>query len=325
MHAITVTAPGGPEVLRWEEVPDPVPGSGEVLIRVAASAVNRADLLQRQGLYPPPPGASPLLGLECSGAIAALGDGVTGWTAGQPVCALLAGGGYAELAVAPVGQLLPVPTGVPPEDAAGLPEVACTVWSNLIDAGGLAAGHRLLVHGGASGIGTLAIQTGVALGARVAVTVGSDEKASLCRALGAELAVNYREQDFVSAVEDAFGGADLILDNMGAAYLERNLNALAPDGRLMVIGLQGGARAELDLGALLRRRGAVFALALRSRSAADKARIVAGVRGDLWPLIESGRIRTTTSRRFPLRDAAAAHRHLESGANTGKVILTVAQ
>lgn len=325
MRAITVTAPGDPQVLRWEEVADPVPGRGEVLIRVAATAVNRADLLQRQGLYPPPPGASPLLGLECSGVIAAVGEGVFGWSAGDQVCALLAGGGYAELAAAPVGQLLPVPAGIPLEDAAGLPEVACTVWSNLLDAGGLAAGHRLLVHGGASGIGTFAVQTGVALGARVAVTVGSEEKASLCRGLGAELAINYRTEDFVSVVGDGFGGADLILDNMGAAYLERNLTALAPDGHLMVIGLQGGARAELDLGALLRRRGAIFALALRSRPAADKARIVAGVRRDLWPLIESGRIRTTTSRRFRLPDAAAAHRHLESGANTGKVILTVAQ
>jgi putative PIG3 family NAD(P)H quinone oxidoreductase len=267
MRAIVITEPGGPEVLQLREVPDAVAGPGEVLVRVRATAVNRADLLQRTGNYSPPPGASPYPGLECSGTIEALGEGVTGWTVGDEVCALLAGGGYAELVAVPVGQLLPVPAGLTLLEAAALPEVVCTVWSNVFLTAALQPGETLLVHGGSSGIGTMAIQLASAVGATVAVTAGSAEKLERCRALGASVLVNYKENDFVEAVRTATGGrgADVILDNMGAAYLARNVEVLAVNGRLVVIGLQGGARAELDIGALLRKRAAVIATSLRAR------------------------------------------------------------
>lgn len=325
MHAITITAPGGPEVLTWAELPSPVPGPGEVLVTVTASAVNRADLLQRQGFYPPPPGASDVLGLECSGTVAALGPDVAGWSVGEECVALLAGGGYAEQVAVPVGQLMRVPAGVDLLSAAALPEVACTVWSNVVMLAGLRAGETLLVHGGAGGIGTFAIQAARALGAHVAVTAGSAEKLERCRELGAEILVSYRDEDFVESVREATGGhgADVILDNMGAKYLARNVELLATGGRLVVIGLQGGTRAELDLGTLLGKRGSVSATTLRSRPLEEKAAICAAVVEQAWPLVESGAIRPVVDRVLPMRDAELAHRAVEAGEHVGKVLLRV--
>ncbi|GAA2916334.1 NAD(P)H-quinone oxidoreductase [Streptomyces thioluteus] len=324
MHAITIPTPGGPDALVWAEVPDPVPGEGEVLVEVAATAVNRADLMQRQGFYDPPPGASPYPGLECSGRIVALGPGVSGWAVGDEVCALLAGGGYAEKAVVPVGQLLPVPEGLDVVSAAALPEVTATVWSNVFMLAHLRPGETLLVHGGGSGIGTMAVQLAKAVGARVAVTAGGTEKLERCRALGADILIDYREQDFVEELRKVTGGvgADVILDIMGAKYLARNVDALAVNGRLAVIGLQGGRKAELDLGKLLSKRAAVMATTLRSRPLAEKTAIVAAVREHVWPLVSGGRVRPVVDRALPLREAAAAHRIVEESAHVGKVLLT---
>lgn len=324
MHAITLPTYGGPEALVWAEVPDPEPAPGEVLLAVAATAVNRADTLQRQGSYPPPPGASVYPGLECSGTICGLGEGVTGWQVAEQVCALLAGGGYAERVAVPAGQLLPLPAGIDVVTAAALPEVACTVWSNIVSVGSLKAGETLLVHGGGSGIGTFAVQLGRALGARVAVTVGSAGKGERCRELGAEIVIRYRDEDFVERLRGQTGGrgADVILDILGASYLSRNVAALAPDGRLLIIGLQGGRQAELDLGALLTKRASVRATSLRGRPLAQKAAIVAGVRREVWPLIEDGRIRPIVDRVLPLSSAAEAHSVLEAGDHVGKVLLT---
>ena len=318
MRAIVIREPGDPDVLEWTQVADPEPEPDEVLIDVAASAVNRADVMQRLGFYPPPKGAPPYPGLEVSGRIAARGADVTGLDVGTEVCALLSGGGYAERVAVPAGQVLPVPRGVDVVDAAGLPEVACTVWSNVFDHGGLRAGETLLVHGGGSGIGTMAIQLAKASGARVVTTVGSAEKAARCRELGADVTVNYREDDFVE-----HGPYDVILDLIGAKYLARNVDALAPGGRLMVIGLQGGTKAELDLGKLLSKRALVHATSLRGRPAQDKARIVAGVREHVWPLLESGQVRPVVDRRVPMADAADAHRLLEESVHVGKILLTV--
>ncbi|HSR24997.1 MAG TPA: NAD(P)H-quinone oxidoreductase [Candidatus Eisenbacteria bacterium] len=328
MKAITVPAPGGPDVLSWAEVPDPEPGPGDVLVGVAATAVNRADLLQRQGHYPPPPGASPYLGLECSGRIVALGPDLPDghdWSVGDEVCALLAGGGYAERVAVPVGQLLPVPQGLTVVEAAALPEVTTTVWSNVFMLAGLRPGETLLVHGGASGIGTMAIQLARAVGAQVFVTAGSQEKLEACRALGASVTINYRDDDFVAAVRDATGGrgVDVILDNMGAKYLARNVDALATNGRLVVIGLQGGTRAELDLGTLMAKRAAVLATTLRARGAEEKAAIVASVREHVWPLIESGEVRPVVDRVLPMTDAARAHAVVEASEHVGKVLLSL--
>jgi putative PIG3 family NAD(P)H quinone oxidoreductase len=324
MHAIVMREPGGPDVLEWTERPDPEPGPGQVLVDVAAGAINRADLLQRQGNYPPPPGAPDTLGLECSGTIAALGDGVTGWEVGEPVCALLAGGGYAERVAVPAGQLLPVPAGVDLVVAASLPEVACTVWSNVVMAANLTPGEIMLVHGGAGGVGTHAIQVGKALGAMVAVTAGSDERLARCAELGADVLINYREQDFVKEMRAATDGrgVDVVLDNMGAAYLERNVDVLARHGRLVIIGMQGGARGELNLGALLGKCAGLTATNLRYRPVEEKAMIIADVALHLWPLIESGEIRPVVSETFPMRQAADAHRAMEAGP-FGKVLLTV--
>ncbi|MER5559395.1 MULTISPECIES: NAD(P)H-quinone oxidoreductase [unclassified Streptomyces] len=324
MYAITIPEPGGPEALIWAEVPDPVPGEGEVLVEVAAAAVNRADVLQRQGFYNPPPGASPYPGLECSGRIAALGPGVSGWSVGDEVCALLSGGGYAQKVAVPAGQLLPVPEGVDLASAAALPEVVCTVWSNVFMVSHLRPGETLLVHGGASGIGTMAIQLGKAVGAKVAVTAGGPDKLARCAELGADILIDYREQDFVDEVLKATdsSGADVILDIMGAKYLERNVRALAVNGRLAIIGLQGGAKAELNLGALLTKRAAVTATSLRGRPAAEKAAIVAAVREHVWPLISGGRVRPVVDRTLPLADAAEGHRVLEASSHVGKVLLT---
>ncbi|GIJ22015.1 NAD(P)H-quinone oxidoreductase [Micromonospora lutea] len=324
MRAITIAEPGGPDVLTWSEVPEPQAGPGEVIVEVRATAVNRADLLQRQGHYPPPPGAPAYPGLECSGVVSAIGPDVAGVQVGDQVCALLAGGGYAERVAVPAGQLLPVPAGVDLVDAAALPEVACTVWSNVVQVARLAAGETLLVHGGGSGIGTFAVQLGAALGATVVATARTTKHDRL-RELGADLLVDYREQDFVEEVWRVTDGrgADVVLDIMGASYLGRNVAALAADGRLVVIGMQGGRKGELDLGALLAKRGTVAATALRSRPLAQKAEIVRGVREQVWPLVEKGRVRPVIDRRMPIADAAQAHRLVESNEHVGKVLLTV--
>ena len=324
MRAVVIDQPGGPDVLTLREVPDPTPGPDEVVLATTAAGVNRADLMQRQGFYPPPPGAPPYLGLECSGRIAAVGSAVTGWQPGDQVCALLAGGGYAEQVAVPAGQLLPVPAGLSLLEAAALPEVACTVYSNVVMYAGLAPGETLLVHGGASGIGTMAIQLGHVLGARVACTASSAEKLARCRELGADLAIDYRHEDFVPAVlEFTEGrGADVILDIIGAAYLPRNVATLATGGRLVVIGLQGGGTGELDLAQLLRKRATVHASTLRSRPAAEKAAIVSGVHAEVWPLVSSGRIRPVIETTLPLTEAAQAHRLMESAQHIGKILLS---
>ena len=324
MRAVTVSEPGGPEVLALAEVPDPEPGPGELVIDVAATAVNRADLLQRQGLYPPPPGASEVIGLECSGTVSAVGPDVEHWKVGDEVCALLAGGGYATRVCVPAGQVMPVPDGVDLVTAAALPEVACTVWSNVFMVAGLQPDERFLVHGGAGGIGTFAIQLASALGARVLTTAGSAEKLAICTDLGADVAINYREDDFVEAVRRATDGhgADVILDNMGASYLGRNVEVLATEGRLVIIGMQGGTKGELDISVLLRKRGAVIATALRSRPTAEKASICAAVAEHVWPLVAEGRIRPIVHTTLPLSEAGDAHALMEAGDNVGKILLT---
>jgi putative PIG3 family NAD(P)H quinone oxidoreductase len=310
-------------VLEYVELPDVEVGPGEILIDVAATAVNRADLLQRQGHYPPPPGASEIMGLECSGTVAALGAGATGFAVGDQVCALLAGGGYATKVAVPAGQVMPVPDGVDLVTAAALPEVAATVWSNMMMVAGLRVGETLLVHGGAGGIGTFAIQLGRALGARVLTTAGTPEKIAFCAELGAEVAINYREQDFVEVVRDATDGhgADVVLDNMGASYLARNVEALASEGRLVVVGMQGGRKGELDLGMLMAKRGAVISTGLRGRPVEEKATICAAVAEHVWPLVADGTIRVVVDRTMPLAEAAAAHARMESGEHTGKIVL----
>jgi putative PIG3 family NAD(P)H quinone oxidoreductase len=323
MHAVVITEPGGPEVLRWTEVPEPEPGPGEVLIEVAASAVNRADVMQRQGHYPPPPGAPPYPGLECAGVIAALGAGVTGWQEGQAVCALLAGGGYAQRVAVPAGQLLPAPATLPLTAAAALPETVCTVYANVFQLARLAPGETLLVHGGGSGIGTTAIQLAKRAGAVVAVTAGSPEKLEVCRQLGADILINYRDDDFAEKLLDVTGGhgADVILDIIGAGYLSRNLAALAPDGRIANIGLQQGRRAELDLSALMAKRGTITATTLRARPAAQKAAIVAAVTAEVWPLADTGELRPVIDRELPMSEVREAHRVMDASAHIGKIVL----
>jgi putative PIG3 family NAD(P)H quinone oxidoreductase len=322
MRAVTVPTPGGPEALMITDLPEPEPGPGEVVVDAVATAVNRADLLQRMGFYPPPPGASDILGLECSGTIRSLGDGVEGWAVGDEVCALLAGGGYAEQVVVPAGQLMRVPKGVPLAVAAALPEVACTVWSNVFMVAHLQPGEKLLVHGGAGGIGTFAIQVAATLGARVFTTAGSADKLELCRALGAERAISYRDDDFVEVLGEA-GGADVILDNMGAKYLDRNVAALATEGRLAIIGMQGGAKGELDIGALMRKRAAVVATTLRARPTDEKAAICRAVQEHVWPLVESGRVKPIVGAELALDDVAEAHTLMDAGGHTGKILLKV--
>jgi putative PIG3 family NAD(P)H quinone oxidoreductase len=323
MHAVVITEPGGPEVLQWTEVPDPVAGPGEVVIDVAASAVNRADVMQRQGFYPPPKGAPPYPGLECSGTVAAVGDGVTGWQPGDQVCALLAGGGYAEKVAVPAGQLLPVPQTTTLAEAAALPETVCTVYSNVFQGARLVKGETLLVHGGGSGIGTTAIQLGKHAGAIVAVTAGSEHKLEACRQLGADILINYREDDFAEKLLEATGGhgADVILDIIGAGYLAKNLAALAPDGRIANIGLQQGRRAELDLSALMAKRGTIMSTTLRARPAAQKAAIVADVALHVWPLVDAGALRPVVDRELPMSQAGEAHRIADASGHTGKIVL----
>jgi putative PIG3 family NAD(P)H quinone oxidoreductase len=325
MRAIVVDAPSR---LVWQEVPAVAAQTGEVVIDIISAGVNRADVLQAAGNYPPPPGASPILGLEVAGRIAELGDGVTSWSVGQPVCALLAGGGYAEKVAVPAGQVMPIPEGVALDEAAALPEVACTVWSNLMMTAHLSPGQLVLLHGGGSGIGTHAIQVAHALGCRVAVTAGSAEKLAVCVELGADVPINYHDEDFVERVRAATdgAGADVIFDIMGASYLDRNVDALALDGRLVIIGLQGGVKAELNLAKLLPKRAGVLATALRSRPVdgpSGKAAIVSETVANVWPMIADGRVRPIVGAELPIEQAAEAHRLLISGDAHGKVLLRV--
>lgn len=323
MRAVVVPEPGGVEALQVVDVEAPEPGPGEVLVRVTAAGVNRADLMQRQGFYDPPEGATPVLGLECSGDVVALGEGVTELSKGEHVVALLSGGGYAEYVAVPAGQVAVAPRGVDLVDAAGLMEVAATVWSNVFMMAKLQHGETLLVHGGASGIGTMAIQLAKAFGARVVVTVGSDEKAAFCRELGADLAINYRETDFVDALDEAGIKADVILDIVGAKYLDQNVRALNTAGRLVVIGLQGGVKGELNLNRLLMKRAAVMATSLRARPTQEKAAIVSAMVAQVWPLVADGTVRPIVHARMPLDQVRDAHQVLEDSSHTGKVLLTL--
>lgn len=331
MRAIELNGFGGPEVMEWTVTVDPEPGPGEVLVEVIAAGVNRADVMQRRGFYPPPADASSVPGLECSGTVVALGDGVTEWAVGDRVCALLAGGGYAELVAVPATQLLPIPDGLDPVAAAGLPEVAATVWSNLVTTAGLRSGQLVLIHGGGGGIGTHAIQVARQLGARVAVTAGSDEKLAKCAELGAELLINYKTQDFVEVLaaepsQAGGAGADVILDNMGAKYLERNVEALASHGQLVVIGMQGGVAGTLNLGTLLGKWGTVHATNLRSRprtGPGGKAEVIAAVRAQLWPLVAAGEVVPVVFAELPITEAGRAHELLDSPETFGKVVLRV--
>jgi putative PIG3 family NAD(P)H quinone oxidoreductase len=323
MRAVLCREPGGPDVLEVRDVPAPEPGPNEVLLDIAASAVNRADLMQRQGNYPPPSGASDILGLECAGTVSKVGPGVERWHVGDRVCALLTAGGYADQVAVPSGQLLPVPDTMELVQAAALPEVVATVWSNVFMLAALQPDEVFLVHGGGGGIGTMAIQLAHALGARVATTVGSAEKAEVCRSLGADVAIDYKQQDFVEEVRRLSpGGADVILDNMGAAYLARNVDALAMEGRLVIIGLQGGTKAELDIGALLRKRGAVIATFLRALPPEKKAAIIASVEANAWPLIADGTVRPIVHTTIDLDDVRSAHELVEASSHIGKVVLT---
>jgi putative PIG3 family NAD(P)H quinone oxidoreductase len=325
MKAVEIAQPGRPDVLRLAERPRPEPRAGEVLVRVAAAGVNRPDLMQRQGKYPPPPDASDIPGLEIAGTIETVGADVTAWRAGDPVCALVSGGGYAEYCTAPAPQCLPVPGGFSMVEAAAIPETFFTVWHNVFERGRLASGETLLVHGGASGIGTAAIQLARAFGARVLATAGSPEKCAACARLGAERAIDYRREDFVTAVREATGGrgVDVILDMVGGDYTPRNLACLAVEGRLVQIAVQKGARVEVDLLAIMQKRLTVTGSTLRPRPVEEKAAIARALRERVWPLLESGRVRPVIYETFPLARAADAHRALESGQHIGKVVLTV--
>ncbi|MFF5082047.1 NAD(P)H-quinone oxidoreductase [Actinoplanes sp. NPDC000266] len=318
MHAIVIED----KKLALREVPDPVPAEGEVVVDVTAAGVNRADVSQRQGFYPPPPGAPVYPGLECAGVISAVGPGVSGRHVGERVSALLSGGGYAQRVAVPAGQLLPVPTGLSLHEAAALPEVSCTVWSNSVDRDRLRKGKTFLVHGGGSGIGTFAIQLGHALGATV-ITTARASKHDRLRELGADLCIDYTTDDFVAATKDFTdgAGADVVLDIVGAKYLSRNIEALAPNGRITVIGMQGGRKAELDLVQLMAKRGSVSSTSLRARPLADKARIVSAVARDVWPLVEAGAIKPIIHTTMPLAEAAEAHSLMESSDHLGKILL----
>ncbi|GGR11651.1 NAD(P)H quinone oxidoreductase [Streptomyces cinereoruber] len=316
MKAVSIKEHGGPEVLEWIEVEDPTPAAGEVVVDVVASALNRADVMQRWGLYPLQPGWSPYPGLEVSGRVGAIGEGVTGWQVGDEVCALLTGGGYAQKVAVPAGQLLPVPKGIDLVEAAGLPEITATVWSNLVMTAGLKAGETLLVHGGAGGVGTMAIQVAKALGARVVTTVGGPEKAERARELGADTAIDYRTEDFTE-----HGPYDVILDVVGGDYLERNVRSLAADGRLVVIGLQKGLEGQLNLAEIVFKRASVHGTTLRTRSKEYKAEVVAEVRKNVWPMIESGAVQLIVERTVPMAEAAEGHRLMEAGGHLGKILL----
>ena len=326
MRAVLATEPGGPEVLEVVDLPDPQPGPGEILVRVAAAGVNRADVMQRRGLYPPPPDASPVLGLEMAGTVEAVGPGVDRWGPGDRVCAVLTGGGYAELAVVPAVTALPWPSGCDAVGAAAVPEVFTTVYDNVVRRARLRAGETVLLHGGSSGIGTAGIQLAKRLGCTVLVTAGSEEKLAACRALGADTAINYRDEDFVEAARAATDGrgVDVVLDVVGGPYLDANLRALAVEGRLAIIGLMGGRSAEADLGRMLTRRLTVTASTLRARSVEDKAALARAVEAEVWPGFAEGALRPVIDRTFPLAEAGAAHARMESSAHIGKLVLTVA-
>jgi putative PIG3 family NAD(P)H quinone oxidoreductase len=323
MTAIVIEAPGGPEVLKPATLPVPSPGAGEILIRVEAAGVNRPDVLQRRGLYNPPPGASPLPGLEVAGHVAAIGPDVAGWSVDDPVCALVSGGGYAEFCVAPAPQCLPIPKGLSAAEAAGLPETLFTVWTNVFERGRLQTGERFLVHGGSSGIGTTAIQLAKAWGAIVFATAGSAGKAQACRDLGADVAIDYREQDFLAVVKEKTGGrgVDLILDMVGGDYVARNIDALAVDGRHVSIAFLKGSKVEIDLQKVMAKRLTLTGSTLRPRSVAEKGAIAAALQAEVWPLIEAGRVRPVIHATFPLAQAAEAHALMESSAHVGKIIL----
>lgn len=318
-----ITQPGSPEVLQLQEVEDPQIKDDEVLIKVEATALNRADTLQRKGSYPPPKGASPYPGLECSGTILSVGKNVSRWKVGDQVCALLGGGGYAEKVAVPAGQVLPVPSGVSLKDAAAFPEVACTVWSTVFMTSHLSPGESFLVHGGSSGIGTFAIQMGKCQGVRVFVTAGSEEKLAVCKDLGADVCINYKTEDFVARVKEETGGkgVDVILDCMGASYFQRNLGSLNIDGRLFIIGTQGGAKTELNITSLFAKRLTVQAAGLRSRSTENKALIVSEVEKNVWPAIAVGKVKPVIYKYLPLCEAAEAHQLMESSQHIGKIML----
>lgn len=325
MKAVVISSPGGPEALEVREVEDlPAPGDGEVLVKVAAAGVNRADTVQRQGKYPPPPGASLYPGLECSGTILALGPNVPPrWAVGDQVCALLTGGGYAEKVVVPAGQLLPVPEGVSLTDAAGLPEVACTVWSTVFMTSHLCPGESFLIHGGSSGIGTFAIQIAKHLGIKVFVTAGSEEKLAACKDLGADVCINYKTEDFVARIKEETDGkgVDVVLDNIGGSYLQRNLNTLAVDGRLFIIGFMGGVVTEVNLAVMLARRLTVQAAGLRNRDITNKAQIVSEVEKNVWPAVVLGKVKPVVYKTFPLSEAAESHKLMETSSHIGKILL----
>ena len=325
MIAIEISGPGGPEVLVPAERPIPAPGAGEVLIRVAAAGVNRPDVMQRQGKYPPPPGASDVPGLEVAGVVDAIGPDTNGFRVGDRVCALVSGGGYAEYCAAPAGQCLPIPAGVDLVAAAAIPETAFTVWTNVFERGRLSAGETILVHGGSSGIGTTAIQLAQARGARVFATAGSAGKCAACEALGAERAFNYREVDFVAAVREATGGrgADVVLDIVAGDYVQRNLEVLAMDGRLVLVGQLGGTRSQINTTPIFLKRLTITGSTLRARSVAQKSALARAVHEHVWPLLESGAMRIPVHATFPLRAAAEAHRLMEASAHVGKIVLTV--
>ncbi|TWB21182.1 putative PIG3 family NAD(P)H quinone oxidoreductase [Nitrospirillum amazonense] len=325
MRAIAITQPGGPEVLKPIERPTPQPGPGQILIRVAAAGVNRPDCLQRAGSYPPPPGASDLPGLEVAGTVAALGEGVTGWTVGDAVCALVNGGGYADHAVAPAGQCLPVPEGFSMVEAAALPETFFTVWTNVFDRGRLAAGESFLVHGGTSGIGTTAIQLAKAFGARVFATAGGPDKAKACEDIGADRGIDYKAEDFVAVVKEATGGrgVDVILDMVGGDYVPRNIDALADQGRHVTIAFLRGAKVTLNIAPVMTKRLVLTGSTLRPRSAEEKAAIAASLAEKVWPLLARGEVRPVIFKTFPLEEAAAAHALMESSSHVGKIVLTV--
>ncbi|MBW2429267.1 MAG: NAD(P)H-quinone oxidoreductase [Deltaproteobacteria bacterium] len=326
MRFVNISEHGGPEVMEIKECEVPDPGNGEVLIRVHAAGVNRPDVMQRQGLYPPPPGASPILGLEVSGEVGATGADVSAWSVSDRVCALTNGGGYAEYVVVPAGQCLPVPEGLPVEEAAALPETFFTVWANVFDRARLKPGETFLVHGGSSGIGTTAIQLAKSMGAKAFTTAGSAEKCAACQRLGADVAVNYTEQNYVKVLKEATDGqgVDVILDMVGGDYVARNLELAAMDGRIVSISFLKGSRVEIDMMHILRKRLIITGSTLRPRSAEAKAGIAQNLRAQVWPLIESGEIKPLIAARFPLTDAAEAHRLMESSKHIGKIILTVA-
>lgn len=325
MHHIAVTAPGGPEVMTLTEGPVPRPARDEILIKVAAAGVNRPDVLQRKGAYPPPPGASPLLGLEVAGTVAALGDAVTGWRAGDPVCALANGGGYAQYCTAPAPQCLPPPKGYDLVRAAALPETYFTVWANVFmqDRGRLKAGETILVHGGSSGIGTTAIQLAKAFGARVFATAGSDGKCLACVELGADAAINYRTQDFVEEVKRLTdkAGVDVVLDMVGGDYIPRNIACLKLEGREVIIAFLGGSKAALDFTPVMIKRLTITGSTMRPRTTEQKGAIAAALREKVWPILDQGRAGPVIHAKFPLAQAADAHRLMESSAHVGKIVL----